>query len=131
MDKQKKLPRPDVAATASIQLGNFMMGGSCHDDFQAFVRAPLSPPLALVPDRLGGCAHHVQEPFKRYAENQKILGTEKTASSDSSEAEPDTFKKDKTLLLPLPVLPSAGACTERKGHIGSAARNAEQIHQNT
>lgn len=75
MDKLKeKLSRLMYGRYGIDQLGNFMMWAAvAMMIFGAVVRSSIIYTLGIRPDRLGGCAHHVQEPFQTVAENQKFL----------------------------------------------------------
>ena len=76
MDKLKeKLSRLMYGRYGIDQLGNFMMWAAvAMMIFGAVVRSSLIYTLALV---LGGCAHHVQEPFQTVCGKPEIPGTEK------------------------------------------------------
>ena len=77
MDKLKeKLSRLMYGRYGIDQLGNFMMWAAvAMMIFGAVVRSSLIP--GTRPDRLGGCARHVQEPFQTVCGKPEIPGTEK------------------------------------------------------
>lgn len=79
MDKLKeKLSRLMYGRYGIDQLGNFMMWAAVA----MMIFGAVVPELPYLhpgtrPDRLGGCAHHVQEPFQTVCGKPEIPGTEK------------------------------------------------------
>ena len=129
MDKLKeKLSRLMYGRYGIDQLGNFMMWAAvAMMIFGAVVRSSLIYTLAFVLIVWADVRIMSKNHSKRYAENQKFLEL-KNRVVGFFRGGTRAFK-DK-LLLPLPVLPSAGACAERKRpHRDPLPEMRNKIHQ--